>query len=54
MPMHRWFFPVVFTALFFGLFSDFVRETGDRLRILFSVDSQSRRRLTVVFIPDQV
>ena len=35
LPVHRWFFPVVFTALFFGLFGDFVREAGDRLRIIF-------------------
>ena len=39
VPMHRWFFPVLFTPLFFGLFGDFVRETGDRIRIIVSVDS---------------
>ena len=37
LPIHRWFFPVVFTALFFGLFGDFVREAGDRLRFLFGI-----------------
>ena len=35
VPVHRWFFPVVFTALFFRLFGDFVQEMGDRLRIIF-------------------
>ena len=34
LPVHRWFFPVVFTALFFGLFGDFVRDFGVRLREL--------------------
>ena len=51
--MHRWFFPVLFTSLFFGLFGDCVRETGDRLRIIFSVDSPPEPSI-VVFIPDQV
>ena len=37
LPVHRWFFPVVFTALFFGLFGDFVREAGDRLRFFFGI-----------------
>ena len=32
--MHRWFFPVVFTALFFGLFGDFVQDFAVRLREL--------------------
>ena len=35
LPIHRWFFPVLFTALFFGLFGDFVREAGNRLRFIF-------------------
>ena len=37
LPVHRWFFPVLFTALFFGLFGDFVREAEDRLRFLFGL-----------------
>ena len=47
LPVHRWFFPVVFTALFFGLFGDFVREAGDRLRFFSEFPSLlilSRRR----------
>ena len=37
LPVHRWFFPVVFTALFFGLFGDFLRDAGDRLRFFFGI-----------------
>ena len=29
--LHRWFFPVVFTALFFGLLGSFVRAWGEWL-----------------------
>ena len=31
LQMHRWFFPVMFTALFFGLFGSFVRAWGEWL-----------------------
>ena len=34
LPVHRWFFPVVFTAFMGGLFGDFVRDFGVRLREL--------------------
>ena len=34
LPMHRWFFPVLFTAFIGGLFGDFVRDFGVRLREL--------------------
>ena len=34
LPMHRWFFPVLFTAFMGGLFGDFVRDFGVRLREL--------------------
>ena len=37
LPVHRWFWPVALTALFFGLFGDFVRDVGDRLRFLFGI-----------------
>ena len=36
LPVHRWFFPVVFTALIlWAPCASFVREAGDRLRIIF-------------------
>ena len=34
LPVHRWFFPVLFTAFMGGLFGDFLRDFGLRLREL--------------------
>ena len=31
LPVHRWFFPVALTALFFGLIGSFVRAWGEWL-----------------------
>ena len=31
LPVHRWFFPVALTALFFGLLGSFVRAWGEWL-----------------------
>ena len=34
LPVHRWFFPVLFTAFMGRLFGDFVRDFAVRLRAL--------------------
>ena len=34
LPVHRWFFPVLFTAFMGGLFGDFIRDFAARLREL--------------------